>query len=176
MCISVCLCLHVWVPQRPGEDIEFPRAGVAGSCEPISMCAGNQISPLQEQPASTLQLSSNPSPGPWSCFYCSFVFSWFCFLIRLITLGQILDMLAWRYFCKISLASCTDQRNPLELMRAGASRGCVSGQLICILLVQISLLGTSVAYKIWWNVKCPQILLDPGLLYLPSSWLCSYSS
>lgn len=78
-------------PQRPGEDTEFPRAGVAGNCEPISMCAGNQISPLQEQPASTLTVELSLS-RPLKLFLLFACLLLVLFLDMSNNFGQILDI------------------------------------------------------------------------------------
>lgn len=47
LCECGCTC-GCWHPQRP-EVFDFPRAGVTGCCESLSVGIENQTGPLEEQ-------------------------------------------------------------------------------------------------------------------------------
>lgn len=62
------MCTQVQGPTKAG-DIGFPGAGVAGSCEPPSVDAGDQMQTL-----STAEASLSTSEVPWPLCLFTFLF------------------------------------------------------------------------------------------------------
>lgn len=68
MCMVLCVCM-LWpygCPKRPEKGVEFPRAGVKGSCELPIMSAGSPAHPLEEH-QTLLTTDATTSPAHSLC-------------------------------------------------------------------------------------------------------------